>query len=143
MKKVVVSAFCALFSIGMYAQSNTGNLPSTAQDYVNQHFSSVSVVKVDENSNWQIWEDDKYEVVLSNGLKLDFDENGNIVEIDSANREAIPASALPAKIATYLSANHANAQVVGWEKDDNEQEIELSDGTELEFDAEGNFRKLD
>ena len=75
MKKVVVLAFCALFSIGMYAQSNTGNLPGTAQDYVNQHFSSVSVVKVDENSNWQIWEDDKYEVVLSNGLKLDFDEN--------------------------------------------------------------------
>jgi len=143
MKKVVVPVFFALFSIGMYAQSNTGNLPSTAQDYISQHFSSVSVEKVDENSNWQIWEDDKYEVVLSNGVKLDFDENGNIVEIDSVNGEAIPASVLPAKIATYLSANHANARVVGWEKEDNEQEIELSDGTEVEFDAEGNFRKLD
>jgi uncharacterized protein YuzE len=143
MKKVVVSAFCALFSIGLFAQTNTNNLPRTAQDYVNQHFSSVSVAQVNENSNWQIWEDDKYEVRLSNGVKLDFDENGNIVEIDSENGEAIPTSVLPSKIASYLSANHADEQVVGWEKQKKEQEIELSNGVEVEFDAQGNFRKLD
>ena len=143
MKKVIVSAFCALFSVGMFAQESTGNLPSTAQDFINQHFSSVSVEKVDENSNWQIWEDDKYEVKLSNGIELDFDENGNIIEIDNENKEAIPMAALPSKVSSYLQANHANAQVVAWEKQDKEQEVELADGTEVEFDAEGNFRKLD
>jgi len=143
MKKVIVSAFCALISVGMFAQANTSNLPNNAQEFINQHFSAVSVEKVDENSNWQIWEDDKYEVRLSNGIELDFDENGNLMEIDSQNNEAIPMSALPSKVRSYLEANHANAKVVGWEKQDNEQEIELADGTEVEFDAQGNFRKLD
>ena len=143
MKKVIVSAFCALFSVGMFAQASSSNLPKTAQDFINQNFSSVSVEKVDENSNWQIWEDDKYEVTLSNGMELDFDENGNLMEIDSQNNQAIPMSALPSNISSYIQANHANAQVVGWEKQDNEQEVELADGTELEFDAQGTFRKMD
>lgn len=143
MKKVVLSAFCALFSIGMFAQANTNNLPTTAQDFINRHFSQASVEKVDENSNWQIWEDDKYEVMLSNGIELDFDENGNIIEIDNQNNEAIPMEVLPSKVQSYLQANHANAKVVGWEKQKKEQEVELADGTELEFDTDGNFRKLD
>lgn len=143
MKKGIVSAVFALFSMGMFAQNSTANLPATAQNYVKQHFSSVSVQEVNENSNWQIWEDEKYEVKLSNGIELDFDENGNIIEIDSQNNEAIPVSALPSKVASYLQATYANAQVKGWEKDDKDQEVELSDGTDLEFDAEGNFRKID
>ncbi len=143
MKKVVLSAFCSLLSIGMFAQVNTTNLPTTAQDFINRHFSKVSVEKVDENSNWQIWEDDKYEVVLSNGMELDFDKNGNILEIDSQNYEAIPMDALPSKIKSYLQANHANAQIIGWENEKKEHQVELADGTELEFDTEGNFRKLD
>ncbi len=143
MKKVIVSAFCALFSVGMFAQVNTNNLPGTAQDFIKQHFSSVSVEKVEENSNWQIWEDDKFEVTLANGMELDFDENGNIIEIDTANNEAIPMNALPSSIASYLTKNHPDAKVIGWEKSDKEHEVELANGTEVEFDAEGNFRKLD
>lgn len=143
MKKVIVSAFFALFSIGMFAQANTGNLPGTAQDFINQHFSEVTVNEVKEYSNWQIWEDEKYEVRLSNGIELDFDENGNIIEIDTQNNEAIPMSALPAQVSSYLQTNHADAQVIGWERSDNEQEVELNNGVEVEFDAEGNFRRLD
>ena len=143
MKKVIVSAFFALFSIGMFAQANLDRLPSTAQDFMRQHFSAISVEEVNENSNWRIWEDDKFEVRLSNGIEVDFDENGNVIEIDSQNNEAIPPTALPSKIASYLQANYAGVQVIGWEKQGKDQEVELADGTEIEFDSEGNFRKLD
>ena len=143
MKKVIVSAFCALFSVGMSAQGSTNNLPGTAQDFINQYFSELSVLEVDESSNWQIWQDDKYEVKFSNGIELDFDENGNLIEIDSQNKEAIPISALPSSISSYLQVNHANAQVIGWERQDKKQEVELTDGTELEFDSQGSFRKVD
>ncbi|WP_029035639.1 PepSY-like domain-containing protein [Salinimicrobium terrae] len=143
MKRVYVSAFFALFSIGVFAQVNTGNLPATAQNFVSEHFSAVTVNEVEEYSNWQIWEDEKYEVRLSNGIELDFDENGNLIEIDSQRNEAITMSALPSKVTSYLEANYPNAQVIGWEKQDKEQEIELADGTELEFDIQGNFRKID
>jgi len=54
MKKVIVSVFSVFFSIGMFSQTNTNNLPSTAQDFMKKNFSEVSVDKVEENSNWQI-----------------------------------------------------------------------------------------
>ena len=143
MKKVILSGFFALCSFGIFAQTNTKNLPATAQDFIQQNFSSNTVEEVEENSKWQIWADDKYEVKLSNGVELDFDENGNIIEIDSQKDEAIPMSALPSTIATYLKENYPDSQVIGWEKEKKSQEVELVDGTELEFDEQGNFRKID
>jgi uncharacterized protein YuzE len=126
----------------MFAQADTKNLPATAKDFIQQNFSSNTVQEVEENSKWQIWADDKYEVKLSNGIELDFDENGNIIEIDS-QKDAIPMSALPSAIATYLKENYPDSQVIGWEKEKKSQEVELLDGTELEFDGQGNFRKID
>ncbi|OEY73250.1 PepSY-like domain-containing protein [Salegentibacter salarius] len=143
MKKVILSGFFALCSFGIFAQTNTKILPATAQDFIQQNFSSNTVEEVEENSKWQIWADDKYEVKLSNGVELDFDENGNIIEIDSPKDEAIPMKALPSTIATYLKENYPDSQVIGWEKEKKSQEVELLDGTELEFDEQGNFRKID
>lgn len=142
MKKVILSGFFALCAFGMFAQADTKNLPATAKDFIQQNFSSNTVEGVEENSKWQIWADDKYEVKLSNGIELDFDENGNIIEIDSQN-DAIPMSALPSAIATYLKENYPDSQVIGWEKEKKSQEVELLDGTELEFDGKGIFRKID
>lgn len=143
MKNLIVTAFSILFSLGMFAQTSTSNLPSTAQNFIQENFSEVSIAEVKENSYWQIWEDEKYEVKLSNGIELDFDENGNIIEIESDNDVAIPLTALPSKIAQYLQGDYPEAQVTGWEKGSKKQEVELIDGTDLEFDAEGNFRKID
>jgi len=142
MKKVILSGFFALCAFGMFAQADTKNLPATAKDFIQQNFSSNTVEGVEENSKWQVWADDKYEVKLSNGIELDFDENGNIIEIDSQN-DAIPMSALPSAIATYLKENYPDSQVIEWEKEKKSQEVELLDGTELEFDGQGNFRKID
>ncbi|MDX1426695.1 MAG: PepSY-like domain-containing protein [Salegentibacter mishustinae] len=142
MKKVILSGFFALCAFGMFAQADTKNLPATAKDFIQQNFSSNTVEGVEENSKCQIWADDKYEVKLSNGIELDFDENGNIIEIDS-QKDAIPMSALPSAIATYLKENYPDSQVIGWEKEKKSQEVELLDGTELEFDGQGNFRKID
>jgi len=143
MKKVILSGFFAISSLGMFAQADTKNLPATAKDFIQQNFSSNTIQEIEENANWKIWEDEKYEVKLSNGVELDFDENGNIIEMESQNNAIIPLSALPANITSYLQENYPNIQVVGWEKQKKEQEVELADGIELEFDAEGNFRKID
>ena len=126
----------------MFAQAETKNLPTSSKDYIEQHFSS-NIIEVEENSNWQIWENEKYEVKLANGMELDFDENGNIIEIESQNNAVIPMAALPANILSYLKENYPDTQVIGWEKQKKEQEVELANGIELEFDDQGNFRKID
>lgn len=132
-----------LCSIVIFAQAKTDKLPKTAQDYINEHFASISITKVEENSNWQIWEDDKYEVKLSNGIELDFDENGNIMEIENKKNESLPAGALPSNIASHLNTNYAGISIKSWEKDSKGQEVELADGTDLEYDKDGNFLKID
>ncbi|UJH92894.1 PepSY-like domain-containing protein [Antarcticibacterium sp. 1MA-6-2] len=143
MKRVMLSGLVMLFSIGMMAQSTNDKLPKTAQDFISKHFSNLQTEEVKENSSWEIWEDEKYEVRLSNGLQLDFDENGNIIEIDSQNNEAIPEAAIPASITTYLKSNHPDAKIIGWEKQGKGQEVELSNGIEVEFDNNGKFLKID
>ena len=143
MKKVIVSGIFMLFSIGMYSQTTVNNLPQTAQDFIKQHFSSFTAEEVTENSDWKIWKDEKYEVRFSNGIELDFDKNGTLIEIDSDNTGSIPESALPSNILSYLKSNHPGAKIVGWEKQEEGQEVELADGTEVEFDQNGEFLRID
>ena len=143
MKKVIVTALFTILSLSMFAQAKTDKLPETARNFLNEHFSSISITEVKENSNWEIWEDEKFEVKLSNGIEIDFDEKGNAIEIDTNADKTIPLQALPFKIVDYLKENYPDAGVTAWEKDSKEQEIELGNGTELEFDADGNFRKID
>ena len=64
----MLSTFLMLFSIGMFAQAATDKLPSSAQDFISQHFTSATVEEVKENSSWEIWEDEKYDVRLSSGI---------------------------------------------------------------------------
>ena len=105
-------------------------------------FSSEEISKIEEESGWFEWDkNEMYEVHLSNCTKLDFNKEGEITEIDGT--EAIPENVLPENIFSYVGENYSGAEIVSWEMDDDEQEVKLSDGTEIEFDAEGNFIKED
>lgn len=143
MKKLILAGAFMIGSLGVFAQ-NTAAIPQNSQDFIKQNFSAATIESATEDSSWEFWDkDEKYEVRLSNGIKLDFNKNGEITEIDSNNREAIPQAALPANIVSYVNSNYAGAEIISWEKNDDEQEVELANGTELEFDARGNFRKVD
>ena len=48
MKRVILSGIFALCTMGIFAQTNTNNLPSTAQEYIQQNFSSADVKEVKE-----------------------------------------------------------------------------------------------
>ena len=143
MKKLLLTGAFMLGSFGLFAQTSA-NLPQSSQDFIKKNFSSATIESAKEESSWEFWDkDEKFEVHLSNGIKLDFNKNGEITEIDSKNKETIPQAALPKEVISYVKSNHSGAQIISWEKNDDEQEVELTDGTELEFDAQGNFRKVD
>lgn len=143
MKKLILSGALMLGSFGLFAQSSA-TLPQSSQDFIKKNFSSATIESTKEDSSWEFWDkDEKFEVHLSNGIKLDFNKNGEITEIDSKNNEAIPQAALPQNVVSYVQSNYSGSQIISWEKSDDEQEVELADGTELEFDAQGNFRKVD
>ena len=145
MKKLFFTGIGLLFSAALvFAQTDTGKLPQSSQDFLKKHFSSEQVVKVEKNDNWYNWDkDEMYEVKLANGIKLDFNKTGEVTEIDSKEGFTIPPEALPQAIRSYLDQNDLSSEVVSWEKEDDGHEVQLADGRELEFDSAGKFLKED
>lgn len=147
MRKLILSGMALLFSASLaFAQDDvkmdSNKLPQNVQDFVAQHFEGVAI-KSAEKDIMNIGNGEQYEVKLNNGIKLEFDKAGEVIEIDSKRNTEIPEGALPAEIYSYVESNYDNAFIISWEIDKNDQEVELSDGTDLEFDRNGKFLKVD
>ena len=113
-------------------------LPAQIQQYIQQHFANHTTVKseIDQDGMNQ-----KYEVKFQDGLKIEFDKNGNPREINS--HQALPTSVIPKAISNYVNT-HYNAQYIKeWSLKKYSQQVELSNGVELKFDLKGNFLKID
>lgn len=113
-------------------------LPESAQLFVETHFASSQITKVVKDK------DDSeidYDVTLDSGVRLTFDKNGNIEDIESLSK--LPDSVIPQPILEYVSTNHTDLHIVEWEKDTIEQEVKLSNGLELKFKPDGTFLRMD
>lgn len=142
MKKIVLTGMVFLFTLGISFGQNQNELPQEAKDFINTHFSQATIEETEKNDSWyDLDKNEMYEVKLSNGTKLDFNREGEVTEIDGEER--IPDAAIPSPIVAYVEANFSGAHIIGWELDNDEQEVKLSDGTELEFNHEGQFLKED
>lgn len=113
-------------------------LPANAQEFIKQHFKGATVTsaKLDKEMF-----DTDYETTLSNGVKINFDSKGNWDEIDC--RTGVPAAVIPKSIATFIATNYKGQNVVQIDKKIAGYDIELSKGTELEFDVNGKFLRID
>lgn len=127
------------------SKDNDGNeivLPGKANTFITAKFKTAKVVKVSKvNDNLTKKE---FEVILDNGIKIEFDKDGNWVEIEAVDDDqAIPSEFVPEKILAYLAINYPGLGVNSIEIEDDGYEIELTDGTDLDFDLQGNFVKVD
>ena len=111
-------------------------LPAAARDFLAQHFAGENIAKVVKEKDI-IKKDDSYDVTLSNGTTLDFNKAGEVTEIDSQTK--VPDSFIPSGISTYVQTNYANDIILGWEKEGENQDVELSSQVELRFDKSNNF----
>lgn len=114
---------------------NPADLPANILSYIQANFPNAQILQAERD-------DDYYEVYLNNGIELYFSLTGNFIGIDSDDRQ-VNISDLPAAITAYVSQNYPNLTIVSAEIDDNMYEIELSNGTELYFDLNGNFLYAD
>lgn len=65
-----------------------------------------------------------------------------LVSLAFADRIIIP-DALPEKIKSFIQNNFTKAQIGLAQQDDDEFEVYLSDGTELEFDISGEWKDIE
>lgn len=114
------------------------DLSIEARNYLNTHFNGVAVSRVVRDRDDLV---DEYEVILANGVKLEFTEAGAVTSIKSTSQ--LPDSVIPAKILTYVKAEYPTFAIVEWELDSGGQEVQISNGLELKFNMNGDFLRID
>ncbi|EDM36754.1 putative periplasmic protein [Pedobacter sp. BAL39] len=113
-------------------------LHANAKTYINTHFGDATITRVEKDREGAL---NEYEVYLSNGVKLEFDVNGAIENIESLKQ--LPDSVIPVSILTYVQANYPDQYIIEWELETNDQEVKLSNGLELKFTKAGEFIRID
>lgn len=115
-------------------------LPNRSQQLIKEHFGELSIALVKMERDFF---DKSYEVIFTNGNKVEFDRKGNWKDIDCKHTE-IPNEIIPSQIRSYISQNHPNVKIVKIEKEDrNRYEVDLANNVDLTFDSQFNLVDID
>ena len=118
---------------------STSSLPQNILDYITSTYPGVTIreAEVEDNNN--------FEVYLSNGLELVFDQDGNFLGIDEDSDddfgdEHLTVSEIPQNILDFIEDNFPGAVIDEAEKENNgNYEIELENDVELIFSSSEEF----
>ena len=145
LKKLIVLAALVCASTGITLADNkpvsVDNLPQTAQTFIANNFGNavVSSATMDDNSRH-----DRYEVMLSNGIKIEFDHNGEWSSVKTkANNSQLPDKIIPAKIKQYVNTTYPDMGIVEIERERERYEVELANGIEIKFNSNFEVVKTD
>lgn len=114
-------------------------LPLVARNFINRHFTrpQISYIKIDSE-----FLSKKYEVVLSDRTKIEFNGDGEWEEVDG-KRNNIPTTIIPAHIKQYVEANYPGVSFTKIERDRGEVEVELTNRLSLTFNKKGQLIDID
>lgn len=145
MKKLLSLIMLAILAIAPLAareriSRNVKDLPPAAQTLLNKYFGGekVSHIKIDKPT----FGSTEYDVILNNGTEIEFDSKGDWKEIDCGN-SSVPKDLVLKSIRDYVSTNFKGQKIVNIEKQRSKYNIELQNGTDLEFDRAGRFLRID
>ena len=66
----------------------------------------------------------RYEVVFTNGSKVEFLKDGEWKEVE-CKYSTVPTAIIPAQIASYVSQNYPDTQIVQIDRDKRDYEVKL------------------
>ena len=144
MKKLALLLACILaFNLAALANDDkpikVEQLPQTSQQFIKKHFAGkgIALAKVESGII-----EKSYDVIFTNGDKLEFDRKGLWTDIDCKYSE-VPASVVPKQIADYVKQNHKDVKIIKIERERNRHDVDLSNGWELTFDKNFNVVDID
>lgn len=144
MKKVLILLVC-LFTLQIVAWADddkpiqVNQLPQQAQTFIKTYFANSKVAMAKMETDWL---DKSYDVIFTNGDKLEFDRKGAWTEVN-CKYSVVPAALVPAAIQKYVSASYPDAKILKIEKDKHDYEVKLSTGWEIKFDLKFNVIDID
>jgi len=114
-------------------------LPAPAQLIVRKHFGKLKVAMAKMESGLL---GTNYDVVFTNGTKVEFDRHGDWTEVKCKDA-AVPAALVPAAISLYVKNHYPNTHIVKVEKDKRKYEVDLSNGVEVTFNTRFQVTDID
>ena len=145
MKKIVF-LFISLFAMNLVALAGNdkpiqvSEMPKAARLFIKNHFADLLVAMAKVETDFL---DKNYDVVFTNGNKVEFDKKGNWTNVDCEHTQ-VPVAILPEAIRQYVAKNYPDAKVLKIEVTDRKgYDVELSNGFELEFDKRMNVIDVD
>lgn len=132
--KAIIALVCMFaFQVQCLADNDKpitiSQLPAKAQTLINSNFKAKKVALAKMESGLI---DKSYDVIFTNGEKVEFDRKGNWTEID-CKQSSVPTNLIPAAINTYVKTNYSGNRIIKIEKDDGMVEVKLSNGIEITF----------
>lgn len=146
MKKIMLSfaAMVIALTAPMTAMADDrpvtlNQLPQNSQQFIKHHFakSTISYAKQDTEMF-----DGEYEVVFTDGVKVEFRKNGDWKNVECKMSE-VPSTIIPQRIKDYVAKNQTDTKIIKIEREPKEFEVKLSNGQELIFNSKGDFVRHD
>lgn len=114
-------------------------LPAKTQKFISTHFAGLKISYVKEERDLF---DKNFQVVFTDGTKLEFHRNGEWKEVDCRYSQ-VPSVIVPDAIKRYVSENYPGEKVLQIDRDRNDYEVKLSNRLELTFDKNFNIIDID
>lgn len=144
--KRILFVLATVFSFGVFNASADNdkiiakeNLPADAQTFINTYFAGlkISYAKLERD-----FFEHSYEVVFTDGIKLEFDRKGAWTDVDCRYSE-VPSAIVPQAIKGYVKNNYPDAKILKIERSSRDYDVKLSNRLELTFDKKFNIIDID
>ena len=149
MKKFLFGILTAIGLLGLQSCENyvpfgdisPDKLPSASIAFIGQHFPGETVFSAEKELNAGRT---VYDVKLSSGTEVTFDEDGEWKGVNCGTRQ-VPDAIIPTKILEYVTKNFPDAYIteIEYKYTTKRYKVELNTDTELRFDKDGNFVNVD
>jgi hypothetical protein len=119
------------------SEIDAAELPDASRSFLSRILPGVDIRFAERDG-------DGFDVVMANGVEVDFDAAGNWVEVDGRGNP-LPASALraaPSSAVSYAQRNF-DSPITEIEREPYGFDLYLASGVELEFGPSGNFLRVD
>ena len=116
-------------------------LPSASIAFIEQHFSGETIFSAEKELNAGRT---VYDVKLSDGTEVTFDEDGEWKGVNCGTRQ-VPDAIIPTRILDYVTKNFPDAYIteIEYKYTTKHYKVELNIDAELRFDKDGNFVNID
>lgn len=122
-----------------YRPINVSQLPEKAQTFLATYFPEAKVSLA--RKEFDVTEL-SYDVIFTNGSKVEFDRKGEWTEVDCLT-QPLPAGIVPATIEKVIKEQYPDAKATKIERDRREIDVKLSNRVELTFNKKMQLIDID